>query len=73
MSVCPTTMCIHTHTNDHVYIKDPVVMSEFGGLQKHEKTHLNCDNNLMVKTEMLDCWSLTEEVEYYQLLISEVK
>ena len=48
-------------------------MSEFGGLQKHEKTHLNCDNNLMVKTQMLDCWSLTEEVEYYQLLISEVK
>ena len=34
LSVCPTPVCIRTHTNDHVRT---LQMSELGGLRKHGK------------------------------------
>ena len=46
LSVCPTPVCIRTHKNDHVRtIKILQSMSEYGGLQKHEKTQHALKNN----------------------------
>ena len=39
LSVCPTPrVYTHAHEWSRTHVKDPGVMSEFGGLRKHEKT-----------------------------------